>query len=69
MDHSTNFFYVCLVRYSTLEFTLESKATYDNLCDTNGVQIKSYHVDNGRFIDLAFKTAVSEVNQRISFFE
>ena len=40
VEHFTNFLYVHLMRYSTLESTLESKDTYENLCDTNGVQFK-----------------------------
>ena len=55
------------MRDSTLESTLESKATCEKLCDTNGVQVKHYHADNGRFVDLAFKTVVSEANRRIPF--
>ena len=53
------------MRDSTLESTLDYKGTYEKICDTNGVQVKCYHKDNRQFTDPAFKTAVSEENQKI----
>ena len=67
MDHFTYFLYVHLMIDSTLESTLEPNVAYESLCDINGVQIKCYHSDNRRVKDPAFKTAVSEEHQRITF--
>ena len=55
------------MKYSTLESTLESKDIYEKLCVTNGISVKRYHADNGKFSDPAFRTAVSDTNQRIDF--
>ena len=67
LDHYSDFSYTHLCTSATQEATLEAKAAYKKLAASHGVQIKSYHADNGRFAEKGFRDAVHDANQTISF--
>ena len=67
LDHYSDFSYTHLCTSTTQEATLEAKAAYEKLAASHGVQIKSYHADNGRFAEKGFRDAVHDANQTISF--
>ena len=55
------------MRDSTLEFTLEDKDAFEKLCAGHGVSVQRYYTYNGRFADPAFRKAVSDSNQIITY--
>lgn len=50
VDHKSDFGYSSLCISTSQEETLKSKAAFEKLTDSYGVLIKSYYVDNGRFL-------------------
>jgi len=51
----------------TTEETLKSKLAFEKFAASNGVNIKHYHADNGRFKDKLFSKRIEEKGQTISF--
>lgn len=47
--------------------TLEAKAAYEKYAHDHGVKISHYHTDNGIFAEKAFRNAVDNSNQTISY--
>lgn len=50
VDHKSDFGYGNLCISTSQEETLKSKTAFEKLTDSYGVSIKSYYVDNGRFL-------------------
>ena len=66
-EYKSSFGYTHLCTSTDQEQTLISKAAYEKLADTHGVQIEAYHADNGRFAEKGFREAVANSNQTITF--
>ena len=67
VDHVSDYTYVALMRYLTLDKTLLAKTSFERLANDGGVAVKSYRADNGRFADKGFHDAVQDINQTIKF--
>ena len=67
VDHFSGHVHVHLMRSLSQEETLAAKAAYEKLAADSGVTVLAYHADNGRFAESAFRDAVDESNQRITF--
>ena len=55
------------MRSASQEETLAAKQAYEHLAATHEVTIRRYHANNGRFAEKAFRAAVDDVNQSISY--
>jgi hypothetical protein len=51
----------------TSKETIEAKVAFERFVKENGVQIKHYHADNGRFADNAFKQHCEANHQTLTF--
>lgn len=67
VDHYSDFTFVYLQKSASQEETLEAKAAYEKCLRTFGHKVKSYHADNGRFMDTTFQLAVADADQSITF--
>jgi len=67
VDRVTDYVYVALIRYLTLDETLLAKTSFERHAHNGGVCIKSYCADNGRFADQGFRDAIDTSNQQITF--
>ena len=56
-----------MMRDINLDETLLAKTSFGRLANDEGVTIKSYRADNGRFADKGFHSAAQESNQTITF--
>ena len=56
-DHYSDFIYVHLMESMSGEETLQSKRAYERVAAANGVHVKRYHSDNGRFGEKSFRAA------------
>ena len=59
--------HVHLIRSASQDETLAAKQAYKRLAATHEVTIWRYHSDNGRFVKKAFRAAVDDANQSISY--
>ena len=55
------------MRDRTLDETLLGKTSFERLANDDGITIKSYRADNGRFADKGFQDAIKDSNQSITF--
>jgi hypothetical protein len=67
VDHASDLSYVHLMEDLTVSSTLQAKHAFEAFAHANGVNIKHYHCDNGRFADASFKEDVATKGQTISF--
>jgi transposase InsO family protein len=67
VDHASDFKYIYHQTSLTSEETLKRKLAFENFALSHGVNIKHYHVDNGRFKDNLFMNSIEEKGQTISF--
>jgi hypothetical protein len=67
VDHASRLSYVHLQQGLTSNETVEAKRAFEAYARSNGVTIKHYHADNGRFADNAFLNSVATSGQTISF--
>ena len=44
-----------------------SSDLFEKYSESNGVQIKHYHADNGRFVDKTFTNDVIQNNQQVTY--
>ena len=56
-----------LMKDQSAEATLQTKHDFEHLAGTRGINVKSYHVDNGRFAERFFVNDLKHCLQRISF--
>ena len=67
VDYVTGYLFVGLMKDQSAEATLQTKHDFEHLAGTRGVDVKSYHADNGRFAERSFVDDVKRCLQRISF--
>ena len=67
IDHYSNKLFCHLHTSLNTEQTLQSKIEFERHAYQHGINIKSYHADNGRFAELSFKQAVQNANQTITY--
>ncbi len=67
VDHYSRYTYVYLQSSIDSEETAQAKSAFEAHARSMGVQILSYHADNGRFADNAFLHSVREGFQTITF--
>ena len=67
VDHFSNHVHVHLMRSASQDETLADKQAYKRLAATHEVTIRRYHADNGHFSKKAFRAAVNDTNQSISY--
>jgi hypothetical protein len=67
VDHYSRLGYVHLQKDSSSLETLKAKRAFELFCRDNGVKIKHYHADNGRFVDNAWKESLLQENQSITY--
>jgi transposase InsO family protein len=67
VDHYRRLGFIYLQQQLTSEETVNAKKAFKTYAATYGVKILHYHADNGRFADKAFRQAISEKGQTISF--
>ena len=49
------------------EENIVTKRAYENLVDSHGIKVKSFHVDNGIYAEKAFTDEVTVCGQTITF--
>lgn len=67
IDHFSKYSYSHLQCSTDSDDTLESKQAFERVAESHGVNIKSYHADNGRFAERLFRSAVQALKQTITF--
>ena len=67
VDHFSRLSFVRLQSTLTSEDTLQAKKAFEKYSESNGVQIKHYHADNGRFVDKTFTNDVIANNQGVTY--
>lgn len=67
VDHVSRFSYVHLMKDMTSAKTLKAKLAFEAEAAKNGVAVKHYHCDNGRFADNAWKESCELKGQTISY--
>ena len=67
IDHHSSFAYSFLQRSKGHEEMLDAKDSFEKLVNGYNVAIRSYHADNGRFSEAAFKDDCERCDQDISF--
>ena len=67
VDHFSRLSFVRLQSTLTSEDTLQAKKAFEKYSESNGVQIKHYHADNGRFVDKTFTNDVIANNQQVTY--
>jgi len=67
IDHYSRLGYVHLQATTSSADTLEAKMAFERYCRTLKVTVKSYHADNGRFVDNAFINSAHESGQKMSY--
>ena len=63
----SSFSFVYLQKASNMEKTQKAKETFERYAAIQGVIVKHYHADNGRFADRGFINHVQSKGQTISF--
>ena len=67
VDHYSGLSYVHLQTSLSSEDTVRAKKAFEAYAETFGVIIRHYHADNGRFQDRAFRDAIEQAHQSLSF--
>jgi hypothetical protein len=67
VDHYSDVTYVHFQKSTSATETIEAKEAFERWSESNGVKIKHYHADNGRFAENAFMNHIDKSNQTISF--
>ena len=67
VDHNSRLGYVHVQKDSTSKETLMAKHAFELYARERGVTVKNYHADNGRFVDNAWKEALAQENQGITY--
>jgi hypothetical protein len=67
VDHFSNLGYVHLQTSTSATETLQAETELEKFARTNGVTIKHYHADNGRFSDNQWRDDVIYKGQRLTF--
>jgi hypothetical protein len=67
VDHYSDYVFVALMRDLTLDETLLAKASFERHANKGGVNIESYHADNGCYAHSGFQQAVKDCNQKITY--
>jgi len=67
MDHYSGFGCVCLQHTLSSEETVQAKHAFETFVTSHGVTIKHYHTDNRCFQDNAFREAILQAQQGLSF--
>ena len=68
MDYYTGYVSVALMRDLTAESTLAAKKEFDHLCAVQGVKVKHYNADNGRFAEPAWINECKSCKKDLTFF-
>ena len=68
VDNLSDYMYVHLMQYLTLDETLLAEKAMENVMAQAGRYVKHYHADNGRFSDKGFIDAINTKDQKITFF-
>jgi hypothetical protein len=66
VDHYSRLGYIHLQKDTTSSETLKAKKAFELYCKDQGVKVKHYHADNGRFVDNAWKEGLAQENQSIT---
>ena len=56
-----------LQKQLTSEETVQGKVAFETFCKVQGVKVKHYHADNGRFADKGFVNQVNKYKQSITY--
>ena len=67
VDQYSRLSYVHLQRTSTSNETVQAKITFNRYTQERGMEIRHYHVDNGRFADKGFIKSCKLNNQRLTY--
>jgi hypothetical protein len=67
VDHYSRLGYVHLQKDASSAETLKAKRAFELYAREHGIKICHYHADNGRFADNAWKEALLEENQAITY--
>jgi hypothetical protein len=68
VDHFSDFTYTHLMTgQANAATTVEAKLAFERVAASHGVTVKHYHSDNGLFDTKAFKTAIENAKQTLSF--
>jgi hypothetical protein len=67
VDHYSRLRFIHLMTSMTSAETIEAKTAFEHFAQENGVQIKHYHADNGRFADNAFKQHCNSCHQTLTY--
>ena len=67
VDQYSKFGYVHLQKSTSAAETIEAKKAFEDIAATHGVQVRRYHADNGVFADNAFRKAVQQDRQSLTF--
>jgi hypothetical protein len=66
-DHFSDVTFVHMQKSTNSAETIEAKHAFERWCTSNGVCVKHYHADNGRFAETVFMADVARRGQTISF--
>jgi Reverse transcriptase (RNA-dependent DNA polymerase) len=67
VDHYSDITYCHLQTTTNAQDTIGAKEAFERFCKSNGVAVRHYHADNGRFAETAFMAHVAQQGQTISF--
>ena len=67
VDQYSKFGYIHLQKSTGAIETVEAKKAFEAMAATHGVRVRQYHADNGIFADNAFRKAVHDEHQRLTF--
>jgi GAG-pre-integrase domain len=67
VDHYSDVTYVHFQKSTSAVETIKAKEAFERWSESNGVKIRHYHADNGRFAENAFMNHIDKSNQTISF--
>ena len=66
-DHVSDFVYVHLMRYFTVEQTLIAVKAFEKIPAQAGRHVKHYHAENGAFDQNSFLESINKKDQKITF--
>ena len=67
VDHYSDLTYCHLQPTLDAPDTIQAKEAFERYCNSNGVQVRHYHADNGRFAENEFMAHIATKGQTISF--
>ena len=67
VDHYSGLSYVYLQQSLSSADTVQAKQAFEAYASSHGVTIQHHHADNGRFQDKAFRNAIDEKRQQLTF--